>query len=198
MAIKMSITRIETTSVSIPYQFPWRNRRTEERGYPTTHLDITVLQVHTDAGIVGLGEMPGKDARKVMAEKYEPFLKGRDPFEIQQVLMDLDQTFGRSSALAGIELALHDIVGKALGVPVYTLLGGKVRDRIPLIWTLTHRSIEEQVSEARERVAEGFTHALKMKTGMAGDLEHELAVARRLARCPSGQTTTRGSTCRRF
>jgi len=49
MAEKVRITRIETASVSIPYKFPWRNRHTEERGSPITHLETTVLKVHTDA-----------------------------------------------------------------------------------------------------------------------------------------------------
>ena len=79
--------------------------------------------------------------------------------------------------MAGIDFALHDIVGKALGVPVYQLLGGKVRDRMPLVWTLAYRSIEEQVEETAQRVGEGFTHAIKMKVGVEGDLAHVLAVA---------------------
>jgi len=177
MSEKIRITRIETASVSIPYKFPWRNRHTEERGSPITHLETTVLKVRTDAGIVGLGEARGKEARKVVAERFEPFLKGRDALQIERVLTDLEEAFGRSGIFGGIDFALHDIAGKALGVPVYQLLGGKVRDRVPLVWTLSYRSAEEQVAETRQRVAEGFTHAVKMKVGVKGDLEHVLAVA---------------------
>ena len=177
VAEKLKITHIETASVSIPYKYPWRNRHTEERGYPTTHLETTVIQVHTDAGIVGLGEARGGEARKVMAERFEPFLQGRDAFEIERTLTDLEEAFGQSRFLAGIDFALHDIVGKALGVPVYRLLGGRVRDRVPLAWTMPYRSVEEQVAEVKQRVAEGFTHVVKMKVGVAGDQERVLAVA---------------------
>ena len=61
MSEKIKITRIETNAVSIPYRYPWRNKHTEERGEPMTHLDTTIIRVHTDAGITGLGEARGSD-----------------------------------------------------------------------------------------------------------------------------------------
>ena len=64
-----------------------------------------------------------------------------------------------------------------MNVPVYQLLGGRVRERVPLTWTIAYRSLEEQVLEARSRVEEGFTNVLKMKVGVPGDLERVLRVA---------------------
>ena len=177
MAGDIRITRIETFPIAIPYNYPWRNKHTELSGKPMTHLQTTVLKVHTDSGIVGIGEARGHDAPEVVGSKLGPFLTGRSPMQIGRLLDDLETTFGRLRILGGIDFALHDIVGKALGVPVFQLLGGKVRDRVPLAWTMPYRSVEEQVAEVTKRVAEGFTHVIKMKVGVAGDLDHVQAVA---------------------
>lgn len=96
------------------------------------------VHVYTDAGIVGLGEAGNwgyLGATAAAIEKFTPYLIGKDPFRIE----DFNQNFYRSvyfrgsvimSAISAIDIALWDIKGKALGVPVYELLGGKTRDKI--------------------------------------------------------------------
>lgn len=96
------------------------------------------VHVYTDAGIVGLGEAGNwgyLGATAAAIEKFVPYLIGKDPFRIE----DLNQNFYRSvyfrgsvimSAISAIDIALWDIKGKALGVPVYELLGGKTREKI--------------------------------------------------------------------
>lgn len=174
----MKITAIEATSISIPYRVPWRNRHTEEAGRPMTHLETTILRVATDEGVEGLGEARGASVVETIARKCEPFLQGRDPTQISRLVPEMEAEFGQSTIVAGIDFALHDIKGKALGVPVYELLGGRCRERVPLVWTLPYLPIEDQVNEATARVAEGFIHAMKMKVGVPGDLPHIVAVAR--------------------
>ena len=117
-----------------------------------THFELlhvrprwVILKVHTDAGIVGLGEptLEGRAQTVVMAvREYERMLIGQDPRRIEHLWqMMYRQTFYRGgpvlcSAISGIEQALWDILGKSLGVPVYQLLGGAVRDRIRIYgWT---------------------------------------------------------------
>lgn len=173
----MKITGIETFPIAIPYYSPWRNKHTEVAGKPVTHMETTILKVHTDEGIVGLGEAKGGDIPSVIADRVVPMLKGRDPLDLGALLAEIEATFGPSTILAGIDFALHDIAGKAMNVPVYQLMGGKVRERVPLTWTIAYRSLEEQVLEARSRVEEGFTNVLKMKVGVPGDLERVLRVA---------------------
>ncbi|MBI4305975.1 MAG: hypothetical protein HY678_06605 [Chloroflexi bacterium] len=180
----MKITAIGAIPISIPYRVPWRNRHTEEAGRPMTHLETTVLRMRTDEGFEGLGEARGADVVDIVAHKVEPFLQGRDPANISGLVPELESEFGRSTVVAGLDFALHDIKGKALGVPVYELLGGRCRDRVPLVWTLPYLSIEDQVTEATSRVAEGFTHAMKMKVGVPGDLDHIVAVARAVEPVP--------------
>lgn len=94
--------------------------------------------VYTDAGIIGLGEAGNwgyLDATAAAIQKFSSYLIGKDPFRIE----DLNQNFYRSvyfrgsvimSAISAIDIALWDIKGKALGVPVYELLGGKTREKI--------------------------------------------------------------------
>ncbi|MBN2393791.1 MAG: galactonate dehydratase [Anaerolineae bacterium] len=99
------------------------------------------VRIHTDSGITGIGEgsLQYKDvALAAEIENFGAYLHGKDPFQIEHIWTSLHRrvtwTGGAvtMSAISAIDLALWDIKGKALGVPVYELLGGKVRDRVPL------------------------------------------------------------------
>jgi L-alanine-DL-glutamate epimerase-like enolase superfamily enzyme len=97
------------------------------------------VKVETDAGVTGMGEcVHGEHEAIAIIRMLEPMLVGRDPFAVDALFEDTRRHFvfqGGSAgamitALTGIEIALWDLKGKALGVPVYELLGGKFRDRI--------------------------------------------------------------------
>jgi galactonate dehydratase len=128
------------------------------------------LKVETDEGIVGWGEpvVEGR-AHTVAAAVAElaDYVVGKDPRQVEDhwtVLYRGGFYRGGSvhmSALAGIDQALWDIKGKALGVPVYELLGGKVRDRIRVYSWIGGDRPGETATQARERAARGFT-AIKM------------------------------------
>ncbi|TGV81857.1 mandelate racemase/muconate lactonizing enzyme family protein, partial [Mesorhizobium sp. M2D.F.Ca.ET.145.01.1.1] len=99
-----------------------------------------LVKVETDHGIFGWGESGLSGREKAVAgavEHYREFLVGRDPMQTGRIWQEVyrSQYFegGRvlQAAISAIDIALHDIKGKALGVPVYELLGGKQRDRIP-------------------------------------------------------------------
>ena len=99
------------------------------------------VRIHTDAGITGLGEgsLQYKDAAlQAEIENFAVFLRGKDPFQIEHIWTSLHRrvtwTGGAVtiSAISAIDLALWDIKAKALDTPVYELLGGKVRDAVPL------------------------------------------------------------------
>lgn len=118
------------------------------------------LKVHTDAGIVGLGEpvLEGRALTCAQAVKeVEPYLIGKDPRQVvhhwQAIYRHAFYRGGPilTSALSGIDQALWDIKGKALGVPVYELLGGPTRTRVRVY---AHASTVEQM---KRRQAEGFT-----------------------------------------
>ena len=110
--------------------------------YPTWvgHRNQLIVKVETDEGVFGWGEsgLSGREKAVVGAiEHYREWLIGKDPMQIGALWQELyrSQYFegGRvlQAAISAIDIALHDIKGKALGVPVYDLLGGKQRDRIP-------------------------------------------------------------------
>jgi galactonate dehydratase len=108
------------------------------------------VRVYTDQGLTGTGEtMDTLGAEYIVNNNISPFLAGRDPLDIEGILFDLWSwkrlpggapmpVFVRGmggpylSAVSGVEMALWDLAGKAMGVPVYRLLGGRVRQRVPV------------------------------------------------------------------
>ena len=132
-----------------------------------------IVVLHTDEGIDGIGEasMLGFDpiVANLLEEWGEAYLVGKDPMANELHWMRLYQdNIGRggrlfSTALSGIDLALWDLRGKALGVPVYKLLGGPIRDKIRVYangWYTTPGAPELNAEEAKRVVAMGYT-ALK-------------------------------------
>lgn len=127
------------------------------------------VQVYTDEGIVGLGEAGNwgyLGATAAAVEKFIPYLIGKDPFRIE----DFNQNFYRSvyfrgsvimSAISAIDIALWDIKGKKLGVPVYELLGGRVRDKIRVYASPMSKAMDPEslTKSYRELKDQGFTAA---------------------------------------
>ena len=118
------------------------------------------LKVHTDQGIMGLGEpvVEGRaDTVATAVSEIEPYLVGKDPRHVihhwQAIYRHAFYRGGPvlTSALSGVEQALWDIKGKALGVPIYELLGGPTRERIRVY---AHARSAEAIKKARD---EGFT-----------------------------------------
>ena len=127
------------------------------------------VKVETDAGIYGLGEAGMKRRGRAIAEvvhSMAPDLVGQDPFRIEhlwQVMFRGGFFPGggvQTSALSAEDIALWDIKGKALGVPVYELLGGRVRDRVVCYpHNGDPRSIDTLVENCRDKQALGWNFA---------------------------------------
>jgi len=125
------------------------------------------LKIMTDSGIYGWGEasLQEKDAGVIAEiETFRKFLIGQDPFQIEHIWTSLHRrvtwTGGAvtMSAISAIDLALWDIKGKALGVPVYELMGGKVRDKVKLYangW-FNGSSPEEYARDAKATADKGY------------------------------------------
>jgi galactonate dehydratase len=131
------------------------------------HVFVKVL---SDEHIHGIGEAyrVGPDAATIaVIEDYKSWLIGQDPFRIEHLwrLMYNGSRFPGGSigyaAISGIEIALWDLKGRALGRPVYELIGGRCRDRIRVYRGIGSASARELAEEARRAVAEGYT-AVKM------------------------------------
>ncbi|HRV96219.1 MAG TPA: mandelate racemase/muconate lactonizing enzyme family protein [Anaerolineae bacterium] len=150
---------------------PWRN--------------LTFVKVETDEGISGVGEARALNRTKALQgylnETARRYVLGRDPFEIEALVQRMARhDFGRAgeivmTGIALIELACWDIMGQALGQPVYRLLGGAVRDKIKAYangWYKVERTPAEFHGAAQRAVAKGY-RALKFDPFGAGFYEME-------------------------
>lgn len=124
-----------------------------------------IIKVETDKSHYGWGcsGLSGRELAVVGAiEHYKPLIIGKDPFAIEAIWQDLyrGQYFegGRvlAAAISAIDIALYDIKGKALGVPVYELLGGKQRDFVDCFASLRFRTLEELLDYGKILVGAGW------------------------------------------
>jgi galactonate dehydratase len=132
------------------------------------HRNQLIVKVETDEGVFGWGEsgLSGRELAVVGAIRhFEQFLIGKDPFRIGAIWQELyrSQYFegGRVllAAQSAIDIALHDIKGKALGVPVYELLGGRHREAVPTFASTgsISESGDETIEDARKLMARGWS-----------------------------------------
>jgi glucarate dehydratase len=190
----MKITDVRATPVSVPLSAPLRHAN----GCHWGRFVRTIVEVETDEGIVGLGEMGGGgEGAAATIEGLKPYVLGTDPALLEHMRFRVANPTAslynnRTQALAAMEFACLDILGKRWGVPVHTILGGPLRDRVPFASYLFFRypnaadgngevrTVEQLVCEARTlREAHGFTtHKLK---GGVFPPAYELACYRALA-----------------
>ena len=132
---------------------------------PGGRRNLCIVRIESSDGFVGLGEsgLSGRElAVRGAVRHFREFLVGRDPRRIGAIWQEVyrSQYFegGRvlSAALSAIDIALHDLVARALGVPVYQLLGGRQRDRVPCFATTRHGSGEAAVADVVRLVDGGW------------------------------------------
>jgi D-galactarolactone cycloisomerase len=150
--------------------------------YTTPVRQALLVEVRTDDGIVGWGEsgsgtMP-RAAVTFIHDALAPLVVGEDPFDLARVVQKVGTTFDRAGwtgdfamqAWSGLEVALWDVMGRAVGRPVSQLLGGRVRDRVMAYATgLYYVPTASDPSRARQDEARGYVQAgyraMKMKVG---------------------------------
>ena len=152
-------------------RFGWSQHWTDTRA-------TTLIRIRTDNGIEGIGECcgPPESAKVIIDDLYTPTIVGRDPFDSDVIWMDLYQDFRQYArrglaiqALGGVDIALWDIKGKAVGKPVYQLMGGAFRHTVQayatgMYYTDGPDQPKRLADEAMGYVAQGFA-AVKMKVG---------------------------------
>ena len=184
----MKIVGLDATVVALP------RTETLTTSYGSGDLATTVLvRLHTDAGHVGIGQTAvaprsyGETAEGILANirhHLAPVVVGRELDSIEGLHHDLMRALPHHwSSHAGVEIALWDLKGKQLGVPVYELLGGKVRDGLTLMGFVHHDRPEVMAAEAVEEVEKHGFSVLKMKVGMdpVDDVKRFRAVSEALA-----------------
>jgi glucarate dehydratase len=190
----MRIADIRATPVTIPLEAPLRHAN----GCHWGRFVRTIVEVETDDGLVGLGEMGGGGESATAAfHALKPYLVGRDPARLEEMRFLIANPTAslynnRTQIVAALEFACLDLLGQKWGVPVSEILGGRLRDRVPfasyLFFRYPHpktrtsevRTAEQLVAQARAlREAHGFTtHKLK---GGVFPPEYELECYRALA-----------------
>ena len=181
----MKITEIETITIQLPgrMDYSWRSLQVSIGRY-------VILKLTTDEGIVGLGEAPailswggehgryfGEDPEIVtylVNERLSPFLIGADPVDIRRLLNDMDISVrGFPYTKAMIESAMLDIMGRKLGVPVYQLLGGAMRDRILICHSVGIAPPDDAARCAADVVADGIQW---LQVKVPGEPDVDLAI----------------------
>ncbi len=183
----VKIRAVEMIPLHIPFETPFQIATARESS--RDFLEVLILRLHTDQGIVGIGETQAwrrQGSAELLANlmhsiktQFEPLLLGRSPFDVNAIMHDLNATLYNSLyAQAAIGDALYDLMGKVLNVPVHTLLGGKCRDRIRVGAVLSMKpSVEALVESAQVFYDRGFRHfGLKIGIDPAADLRNAEAL----------------------
>ncbi len=178
----MKIKKIEIIPVDIPFT---RVLKTAIGDWDKA--EFVIVRMVTDAGIVGLGEVPPWMAVsrisqgaiiEIIKTHIAPVVLGLDPFQVEKAwdLMDLYAP-GNAMAATPIDMALHDIMGKALQTPVYNLLGGIFREKVPIAGIVGFGETEAMVKECQEWIDLGAKSVrIKVGLGLKQDLKNAEAV----------------------
>ena len=196
----MKIADIRATPVTVPLHAPLRHAN----GCHWGRFVRTIVEVETDDGRIGLGEMGGGGESAVAAfEGLKPYLLGRDPAAIEEMRFLIANPTAslynnRTQILAALEFACLDLLGQAWNAPLYDILGGRLRERVPFASYLFFRypnvdgsgevrTVEQLVEEASILKAEhGFT-AHKLKGGVFPP-EYELECYRAVGEALAGDS----------
>lgn len=172
----MKITRIEVRPLNLALQ----TALTVAYGSYSV-LEYAMLIVETDNGLVGLGEaspdpeVTGETQDAVIAalQSTAEFLEGRDPFDMEALLGECLRRFPQApAAVAAVDMALYDLAGKKLGVPLYQLLGGRARPAVNLYPVIPMSDPKAMAQMSAMFTGMGAT-VLKLKLG--SDPEEDLA-----------------------
>ncbi len=157
---------------------------------------LVVLRLRTDSGLEGLGEATtigglsyGDESPESIKSALDcyiaPLVTGMDARNVNQVMAEVDRHIvGNRLAKSALETALLDVSGKALGVPVHQLLGGKQTDAMECIWGLASGDTGKDIEEVERVLSQKLHRGFKIKVGsraIENDIEHVSRIARAVA-----------------
>ena len=177
----MKITGVKVTPIAIPRT----SALTTSYGIGAATSESVIVEVMTDDGLTGIGQTAGQGQAieavvSMLRKQFTPAIIGEDPMNIEHLNIKLHSVLrGHLSSRAAIELALWDLKGKALGVPVYQLLGGRVREGVNLMGFVGRDEPEVMAEEAVKTLNETPYPVLKMKVGI--DPKQDVACYRAVA-----------------
>ncbi|HEX8335102.1 MAG TPA: enolase C-terminal domain-like protein, partial [Pyrinomonadaceae bacterium] len=172
----MKITDIRATTVTVPLEAPLRHAN----GCHWGRFVRTVIEVETDEGLVGLGEMGGGgESAEALFRAMKSYLVGHNPARLEEMRFRLANPTAslynnRTQVLAALEFACLDLLGQKWGVPVHDILGGRLQDRVPFASYLFFRYANPRTGAGEVRTAEQLVaHARELK-GRHGFTSHKL------------------------
>jgi D-galactarolactone cycloisomerase len=188
--VKITAVRAHCIASALETPFAFSQGWVKSRG-------ACLVEVQTDEGLTGWGEalcqglQPPAIAAAAVESALAPLLLGEDPRQIEPLWQRMymrTRDYGMKgailAAISGVDIALWDVTGKALGQPVWRLLGGAHRERVQIYATGVYRvkgqgEAPRLAEAAKQRAAEGFTYLkIQLGFGVADDLEVMRAVAR--------------------
>ena len=174
----MKIERIDIIPVTIPLK-----RKVAISFVTWEKAEYVITKIYTDEGIVGIGEAApfapvSRESQETVvaltSKNLAPLLIGEDPFDIEKIWLKMDTALpGNGVAKAALDLALYDIMGKALKIPVYKLLGGKTAESFPLAGLVGLGPIDQMIRETMMWVQEGY-RCIRIKTGLGIQKDEEI------------------------
>lgn len=180
----MKVKQIEVIPVQIPVDDRVRIR--DAYGWKTDSR-YNIVRITDENGNIGLGEATFTDvwsgerlsgSKEVIENVLFPAIRDCDIFDIVAALRNMDKAiYGHLSSKAAVEMALFDLMGKALNVPLYKLLGGRIRERVPIKFSISAVSGQDLL-KAVEFALERGIRTVKIKVGMGrqADIERVKAV----------------------
>lgn len=172
----MKITDIKATTVTVPLEAPLRHAAGAHWG----RFVRTIIEVETDEGITGLGEMGGGgESAEAVFRSMKSYLVGHEPARIEEMRFKIANPTAslynnRTQILAALEFACLDIIGKKWGVPVYDILGGKLQDEVPFASYLFFRYPNPKTGEGEVRTPEQLVAHAKELKAKHGFFAHKL------------------------
>src|SRR5918911_206141 len=166
----MKIIDIRATTVTVPLEAPLRHAN----GCHWGRFVRTIVEVETDTGLIGLGEMGGGgESAEAVFRALKSYLVGHDPARIEEMRFLIANPTAslynnRTQVLAALEFACLDILGQAWGVPVCDILGGRLRDRVPFAAYCFFRYPDPRTGKGEVRTIDQVlanAQALKQKYG---------------------------------
>lgn len=179
----MRIDRIDVVAVDVPYRDHMRPLVTS--GLVLTGANHLLVRVHTDDGLYGVGEavprpsVYGENREGIAAairDYLGPTLIGGDPFSVMSAWGSWSRVVGNNTAKASLDIAMHDLVGRATGTPLHRWLGGGDPRGIPLTRALGIGTPDGVAAEAAEAVDAGFG-SVKVKVGKSVEADVDVVDA---------------------
>lgn len=186
----LRVSAVNSVLVDMPVKRPHQHAKVDAR-----QQSYLLVQVMTDAGIEGIGEVatPGGpwwsgdsvESVKATIDSYlGPALIGESATSFVRTMQKLEKVSALSwFAKAGLEMALYDIAGKALSCPAHALLGGQTRSKVGVTWPLGTGDAAQEVDEAIATIEAGFSRSFKIKMGslpVEQDMRRAVEIARNL------------------